>query len=43
MNRNVQHVLSYIAAELGTEAVLGQENQLIIKGKYPQKNIEKLY
>lgn len=43
MDRKHDHVLSYIAAELGVEAVLGPENNLILQGRFKGKNIERLY
>jgi len=34
IDRKHDHLLSYIAAELGVEAVLGPENNLILQGKF---------
>lgn len=43
IDRKPDHVLSYIAAELGVEAVLGPENICIIQGRFQAKRIHKLY
>lgn len=43
MDRKHDHVLSYIAAELGVEATLGPDFNLILQGKFQGKHIERLY
>lgn len=43
LDRKHDHMMSYIAAELGTEATLGPENNMILQGKFQGKTIEKLY
>ena len=43
MDRKHDHVLQYIATELGVEAVLGPENNLIIQAKVMPKKVEVLY
>lgn len=35
--------MQYVAAELGTEATLGQENNMILVGKFQGKHIQVLY
>lgn len=42
LNRDREHLQQYILTELGNEGALGQENQLIIKGKFTNKHIENL-
>ena len=42
LNRDREHLQQFILAELGNEGALGQENQLIIKGKFTNKHIENL-
>ncbi len=34
INRKHEHMMNYVAAELGTEATLGQENNMILVGKF---------
>lgn len=43
LDRKHDHMMSYIAAELGTEATLGPENNMILQGKFQGKHIERLY
>lgn len=43
LDRKHDHMMSFIAAELGTEATLGPENNMILQGKFQGKHIEKLY
>ena len=43
LNRKPDHMTSYIAAELGVEATLGPEENMILQGKFQGKHIEKLY
>eukprot|EP00347_Sterkiella_histriomuscorum_P020289 403338375 len=43
IDRKPEHLLSYIAAELGVECVLGPENNLILQGRFMSKKIEILY
>lgn len=43
MERKHEHVLSYIATELGVECVLSQDNNLIIQGNIMAKKVEGLY
>jgi len=43
LDRKHDHMMSYIAAELGTEATLGAENNMILIGKFQGKHIERLY
>jgi translation initiation factor 2 subunit 2 len=42
LNRDREHLQQFILAELGNEGSLGQENQLIIKGRFTNKHIENL-
>ena len=42
MARNSDHVYQFILAELGTEGSIAGGSQLILKGKYIDKNIETL-
>ena len=34
IDRKHEHMMNYVAAELGTEAILGKENNMIILGKF---------
>lgn len=34
LDRKHDHMMSFIAAELGTEATLGSENNMILQGKF---------
>lgn len=43
LDRKHEHLLSYMAAELGAEATLGPENNMILQGKFLGKHIERLY
>jgi len=43
LDRTHEHLMNYIAAELGTEASLGPENNMIIQGNYKISIVEKLY
>ena len=43
LDRKHEHLMSYIAAELGAEASLGPTNNLILQGRFSGKNIEILY
>mmetsp|Transcript_23867 Transcript_23867/g.23545 ORF Transcript_23867/g.23545 Transcript_23867/m.23545 type:complete len:99 (+) Transcript_23867:245-541(+) len=43
LDRKHEHVMSYISSELGNEASLGPENNLIIQGVIKPRVIEKLY
>ncbi|KAK3086327.1 hypothetical protein FSP39_016913 [Pinctada imbricata] len=40
LHRQPKHVLAFLSAELGTSGSVDGNNQLIIKGKYNQKQIE---
>ncbi len=40
MKRSAEHVLQFVATELNTDAVFGGEQQLILKGKFANKQIE---
>ena len=42
MNRPEEHVMSYVQAEFSTEAVLGGDKQMILKGRFGQKQMESL-
>ena len=42
LNRTTEHLQQFILAELGNDGSLGQENQLIIKGRYNSKHIQNL-
>ena len=42
LNRQPDHVLLYVATELNTDAVLGAEQELILKGSFMPKDIEKI-
>jgi translation initiation factor 2 beta subunit (eIF-2beta)/eIF-5 len=41
IDRTHEHLMSFIATELGAEASLGPENNMILQGKYQGKNIGK--
>ena len=41
--RKPEHLMSFIAAELGAECRLGGESQLIVTGRFQTKVMEKLY
>ncbi len=43
IDRKHDHMMSFIATELGTEATLGSENNMILQGKFQGKHIERLY
>ena len=43
LDRKHDHMMSFIAAELGTEATLNSENNMILQGKFQGKHIERLY
>ena len=43
LDRKHEHMMSFIATELGTEATLGPENNMIMQGKFQTKHIERLY
>lgn len=43
LNRKLDHMMSFVAAELGVEATLGPEENMILQGKFQGKHIEKLY
>jgi len=43
IGRKHEHMMSYIAAELGCEATLGPDNIMILMGKFQGKHIERLY
>lgn len=43
IDRKHDHVMSFMAAELGTEATLGPENNMILQGKVMSKHVERLY
>jgi translation initiation factor 2 subunit 2 len=40
MHRQPEHVLQFVATELNTDATLGGDQQLILKGKFIPKHIE---
>lgn len=42
LQRGPEHLMSYICAELGTEASLDAQQQLVIRGKYMSKQAESL-
>ncbi len=39
IDRKHDHMMQFVAAELGTEATLGQENNMILVGKFQGKHI----
>ena len=43
LDRKHDHMMSFIATELGTEATMGAENNMILLGKFQGKHIERLY
>jgi translation initiation factor 2 subunit 2 len=43
IDRKHEHMMNYVAAELGTEATLGQDNNMILVGKFQGKHLEVLY
>ena len=43
LSRKPEHLMSFVAAELGAECRLGGESQLIVQGKFSTKVMEKLY
>ncbi|KMS65186.1 hypothetical protein BVRB_038540, partial [Beta vulgaris subsp. vulgaris] len=42
LNRNMEHMISFIMAELGTEGSVDGNQRLVIKGRYLPKQIESL-
>merc|ERR1711896_66621 len=42
MNRPLEHVMSFVLAEFGTEGNMAGEGQLILKGRYQPKHAESL-
>ena len=43
INRDPQHILDFLKAELDVEGNFGSENNLILVGKYQNKHITNLY
>ena len=43
IDRKHDHMMSFIATELGTEATLNSENNMILFGKFQGKHFERLY
>lgn len=43
LNRKHEHLMSFVATELGVEATLGPENNMILQGKFQGKHIQRLY
>lgn len=41
IDRTHEHMMNYVATELGAEASLGPDNNMILQGKYMGKNIGK--
>ena len=42
LHRQPEHVMSFLLAELGTDGSVDGKKQLILKGRFPAKNIESL-
>eukprot|EP00382_Lankesteria_abbotti_P011039 CAMPEP_0113852920 /NCGR_PEP_ID=MMETSP0372-20130328/5916_1 /TAXON_ID=340204 /ORGANISM="Lankesteria abbotti" /LENGTH=148 /DNA_ID=CAMNT_0000824799 /DNA_START=101 /DNA_END=547 /DNA_ORIENTATION=+ /assembly_acc=CAM_ASM_000359 len=42
MERNPDHVLQFVVAELGTDGSVAGDGQLVLKGKFNTRNIESL-
>lgn len=42
LNRNMDHLISFFMAELGTEGSVDGNHRLVIKGRYVPKQIESL-
>merc|ERR1712072_732731 len=42
MNRNPEHVMTFVLAEFGTEGSMAGDGQLILKGRYLPKHLESL-
>lgn len=42
IDRKLEHAQAYFAAELGTEVNLNEKNQLVMKGRFRQKQIQSI-
>lgn len=42
IERKIDHIQNYFAAELGTEVNLNEKNQLVMKGRFLQKQIQSI-
>ena len=42
IERKLEHAQAYFAAELGTEVNLNEKNQLVMKGRFTQKQIQSI-
>lgn len=42
IDRKLEHAKEFVSAELGVEVNLNEKNQLVFKGRFNQKQIEKI-